>query len=114
MSRRKSVRVSVYKPINLSNPAGNVLAKTINISNEGMFVRSQKEFVLGDQLSLELKDQSQEHSISLEALCDVVRVYKNKNADVFLLGLQFVNKFMTKVPKKQFRQPSRQGQKLCI
>lgn len=112
MSRRKSVRMSINKPIYLSDPSGQVAAKAVNISSEGMFVQSRRHFQLGDQLSLQLRDNNQAHAMSLDALCAVVRVCHQ--ADVFLLGLQFVNKFVTKVPKQTFRQPVRQGQKVLL
>ena len=112
MSRRKSNRLRMDKDIYLSDTVGRVSAKVLNISNEGAFVKSNRGFHVGGQLSLDFKAALRDRAITLEAKCDVLRV--TRQADGFLLGLQFVNKFVTRTLKPVFERPQRVGYKICL
>jgi len=96
--------------IYLSDQAGRVCAKVLNISNEGAFVKSHRGFHVGRQLNF--KGALKHQTLSLEAKCDVLRV--TRQADGFLLGLQFVNKFITRTDKPSFQRPQRMGHKICL
>jgi len=98
------------KDIFLSDRVGRVSAKVLNISNEGAFVKSGRGFHVGGQLSLDFKGALRSQAIALEAKCAVLRV--TRQADGFLLGLRFVNKFVTRMHKPDFERPQRVGHKI--
>jgi hypothetical protein len=92
----------MMKDLDFRDKQGNIIkAKAFNISNDGLLIKSTTPMKAGTQFSLKFEDDDRKSSISMEALCGVVRVTNQSGG--YAVGLIFLNKFVTKTPRKVFK-----------